>query len=140
MPEKELHEVVIGSDLSIKKKNLPTDPFYKAVDIKESRRKSQYTVLIALYSAEYPLLLLIHHSCITLSAKMTVGKLFPSKLKRRKKVLVWHYLAREPFVDFLKFLSIFFIIWSLTCAMVDNWISFWMQKTDFDFRKTIIRI
>ena len=39
-PEKELHEVVIGSDLSIKKKNLPTDPFYKAVDIKESRRKS----------------------------------------------------------------------------------------------------
>ena len=40
MPEKELHEVVIGSDLSIKKKNLPTDPFYKAVDIKESRRKS----------------------------------------------------------------------------------------------------
>ena len=88
MPEKELHEVVIGSDLSIKKKNLPTDPFYKAVDIKESRRKSQYTVLIALYSAEYPLLLLIHHSCITLSAKMTVGKLFPSKLKRRKKMLV----------------------------------------------------
>ena len=44
-----------------------------------------YTVLIALYSAEYPLLVLIHHSCITLSAKMTVGKLFPSKLKRRKK-------------------------------------------------------
>ena len=40
MPEKELHEVVIVSDLSIKKKNLPTDPFYKAVDIKESRRKS----------------------------------------------------------------------------------------------------
>ena len=40
MPEKELHEVVIGSDLSIKKKNLPTDPFYKAVDIKESRRKT----------------------------------------------------------------------------------------------------
>ena len=39
MPEKELHEVVIGSDLS-KKKNLSTDPFYKAVDIKESRRKS----------------------------------------------------------------------------------------------------
>ena len=32
-------EVMIGSDLSIKKKNLPSDPFFKAVDIKESRRR-----------------------------------------------------------------------------------------------------
>ena len=36
----QIHEVVIGSDLSVKKKNLPTDPFFKVVDIKESRRKS----------------------------------------------------------------------------------------------------
>ena len=36
----QIHEVMIGSDLSIKKKNLPTDPFYKSVEIKESRRKS----------------------------------------------------------------------------------------------------
>ena len=35
-----IHEILIGSDLSIKKKYLPTDPFFKAVDIKESRRKS----------------------------------------------------------------------------------------------------
>ena len=36
----QIHEVMIGSDLSIKKKNLPTDPFFKSVEIKESRRKS----------------------------------------------------------------------------------------------------
>ena len=36
----EIHEVKIGSDLSMKKKNLPTDPFFKAVEIKESRKKS----------------------------------------------------------------------------------------------------
>ena len=35
-----IHEVLIGSDLSVKKKHLPTDPFYKSVQIKESRRKS----------------------------------------------------------------------------------------------------
>ena len=35
-----IHEILIGSDLSIKKKHLPTDPFYKSVQIKESRRKS----------------------------------------------------------------------------------------------------
>ena len=31
-----VHEVMIGSDLTIKKKNLPSDPFFKAVNIKES--------------------------------------------------------------------------------------------------------
>ena len=35
-----IHEILIGSDLSIKKKHLPTDPFYKSVQIKESRKKS----------------------------------------------------------------------------------------------------
>ena len=34
-----VHEVFIGDDLVIKKKNLPSDPFYKAVLIKESRRR-----------------------------------------------------------------------------------------------------
>ena len=34
-----IHEVMIGSDLSIKKTNLPSDPFFKAVEIKESRRR-----------------------------------------------------------------------------------------------------
>jgi len=29
-------EIVIGCDLAIKKKNLPSDPFFKAVNIKES--------------------------------------------------------------------------------------------------------
>ena len=32
------HEMMIDSNLVMKKKNLPTDPFYKAVLIKESRR------------------------------------------------------------------------------------------------------
>ena len=35
-----IHEVVIGSDLTVKKKNLPNDPFFKAVNIRESRRRS----------------------------------------------------------------------------------------------------
>ena len=35
-----IHQILIGSDLLIKKKHLPTDPFYKSVQIKESRRKS----------------------------------------------------------------------------------------------------
>ena len=35
-----IHEIMIGEDLTIKKKNLPTDPFYKAVNIRESRRRS----------------------------------------------------------------------------------------------------
>ena len=35
-----IHEVMIDSNLVIKKKNLPTDPFYKAVLIKQNRRKS----------------------------------------------------------------------------------------------------
>ena len=35
-----IHEIVIGSDLSVKKKNLPNDPFFKAVTIRESRRRS----------------------------------------------------------------------------------------------------
>ena len=36
----QIHEVTIGSDLSMKKKNLPTDPFFKSVEIKESRKRS----------------------------------------------------------------------------------------------------
>ena len=35
-----IHEILIGQDLTIKKKNLPSDPFFKAVNIRESRRKS----------------------------------------------------------------------------------------------------
>ena len=35
-----IHEVMIDSNLVIKKKNLPSDPFYKAVLIKQSKRKS----------------------------------------------------------------------------------------------------
>lgn len=35
-----IHVILIGSDLLIKKKHLPTDPFYKSVQIKESRKKS----------------------------------------------------------------------------------------------------
>ena len=39
---------------------------------------------------------------------MTVGKLFPAKLTKRKKcVSVTYYLTEEPFVDFFQFLSIF---------------------------------
>ena len=33
-----IHEVLIDEDLVVKKKNLPTDAFYKAVLIRESRR------------------------------------------------------------------------------------------------------
>ena len=35
-----IHEVLIQTDLVVKKENLPSDPFYKAVLIKQSRRKS----------------------------------------------------------------------------------------------------
>ena len=35
-----IHEIYIGTDLSFKMKNLPSDPFFKGFDIKESRRKS----------------------------------------------------------------------------------------------------
>ena len=35
-----IHEVLIETDLVVRKKNLPSDPFYKAVLIKQSRRKS----------------------------------------------------------------------------------------------------
>ena len=37
------HEIFIGEDLVVKKKMLPNDPFYKAVLIKESRKKSTVT-------------------------------------------------------------------------------------------------
>ena len=35
-----IHEILIDQNLVVKKKNLPNDPFYKSVLIKESRRKS----------------------------------------------------------------------------------------------------
>ena len=38
-----IHEIFIGEDLVVKKKMLPSDPFYKAVLIKESRKKSTVT-------------------------------------------------------------------------------------------------
>ena len=38
-----IHEIFIGQDLVVKKKMLPNDPFYKAVLIKESRKKSAVT-------------------------------------------------------------------------------------------------
>ena len=38
-----IHEIFIGEDLVVKKKMLPSDPFYKAVLIKESRKKSTGT-------------------------------------------------------------------------------------------------
>ena len=34
------HEILIGQDLIVKKEMLLSDPFYKAVLIKESRKKS----------------------------------------------------------------------------------------------------
>ena len=34
-----IHEVLIEDNLVVKKKNLPTDAFYKMVNIRESRRK-----------------------------------------------------------------------------------------------------
>lgn len=46
-----IHEIMIGEDLTIKKKNLPTDPFYKAVNIRESRRRS--TAVIPDSGSEY---------------------------------------------------------------------------------------
>ena len=38
-----IHEIFIDEDLVVKKKMLPNDPFYKAVLIKESRKKSTVT-------------------------------------------------------------------------------------------------
>ena len=40
-----IHKILIGSDLSIKKKHLPTDPFYKSVQIKESKKSHQLSLL-----------------------------------------------------------------------------------------------
>ena len=34
-----IYEISIGQDLVVKKKMLPSDPFYKSVLIKESRKK-----------------------------------------------------------------------------------------------------
>ena len=39
----QIHEIFIGQDLVVKKKMFPNDPFYKAVLIKESRKKSTVT-------------------------------------------------------------------------------------------------
>ena len=36
----QIHEIFIGQDLVVKKKMLPSDPFYKSVLIKESWKKS----------------------------------------------------------------------------------------------------
>ena len=41
------HEVMITSDGVVKKKNLPTDAFYKAVTIRESRKPAQLIEAIA---------------------------------------------------------------------------------------------
>ena len=41
-----IHEIFIGEDLVVKKKMLPNDPFYKAVLIKESRKKSAVTNIL----------------------------------------------------------------------------------------------
>ena len=41
------HEVMITSDGVIKKKNLPTDAFYKAVNIRESRKPTKHVEAIA---------------------------------------------------------------------------------------------
>ena len=37
---RKIHEVLIETNLVVKKKNLPSDAFYKAVLIRQSRRKS----------------------------------------------------------------------------------------------------
>ena len=39
-----IHEILIDQNLVVKKKNLPNDPFYKSVLIKESRRKSTISI------------------------------------------------------------------------------------------------
>ena len=39
-----VHEIMIGCDLTVKKKNLPSDPFFKSVIIKESRRRTTSVV------------------------------------------------------------------------------------------------
>ena len=41
-----IHEIFIGQDLVVKEKMLPNDPFYKAVLIKESRKKSAVTNIL----------------------------------------------------------------------------------------------
>ena len=41
-----IHEIFIGQYLIVKKKMLPNDPFYKAVLIKESRKKSAVTNIL----------------------------------------------------------------------------------------------
>ena len=41
-----IHEIFIGQDLVVKKKMLLNDPFYKAVLIKESRKKSAVTNIL----------------------------------------------------------------------------------------------
>ena len=46
-----IHEILIGQNLVMKKKMLPNDPFYKAVLIKESRKKS--TVTNIFYDDDY---------------------------------------------------------------------------------------
>ena len=67
----QIHEVTIRSDLSMKKKNLPTDPFFKVVEIKESRKRS--SVVPSLDGnleeiiAQYPCIIISsnHHNIIS---------------------------------------------------------------------------
>ena len=40
-----IHEIFIDQDLVVKKKMLPNNPLYKAVSIKESRKKSAVNIL-----------------------------------------------------------------------------------------------
>ena len=42
----QIHEIFIGQDLVVKKKMFPNDPFYKAVMIKESSKKSAVTTIL----------------------------------------------------------------------------------------------
>ena len=56
--------------------------------------------------------------------------IFSKNRSEEGNVLVWHFLAREPFVDLFKFLSMLsgdFSFWSLICSLEDDWILFFRQ-------------
>ena len=113
-----IHEVLIGSDLSVKKKHLPTDPFFKA----SSSSSSSCIHIISGPSSSYQNIissLVYYYIHQNDKRKAFSGK----KRWEGKNVLVWHHPSQDPFVDLYRFLSMQscdFSIWSLGCTIVDN--------------------
>ena len=113
-----IHEVLIGSDLSVKKKHLPTDPFFKASSSSSSCIHTYHIWSFIILPKHYFIISVLLHP-----PRWQKKGYFRQKRWEGKNVLVWHHPSQEPFVDLFRFLSMQscdFSIWSLGCTIVDN--------------------